>query len=428
MSRTTITGRATRRFLGPTTTLTGGVGITDGGGGNVDLQVAGVTRASVTSEGLSVNGTLSVSGELSESVNGVLANPIPRTLTGPDVLRYLQASRDSCAITPGLDTVRVGPAGNGGSGAVLLRDGRLFIVPGAGTAAYIFDPSTNTMSSVGSFPSGNKFWGGCLLKDGRVFCTPRFSTYATIFDPASNSFSSPNVTFPLGDSFVGSVTLLDGRVFLCPFNSAYALLFDPSTNQLTTPDITFPSNYAYYGATLLTDGRVFLVPFRSPTTRALIFDPVTLTTTSTSASFGSGDFKYTYAVLMPDGNVFCIPHNATTARVFNPLNGEVSTPPVTFPGLSAFIGGSLTPDGRVFLAPYNSSTARIFDPVSQTLSTPSGPAFPGTGGCLGSVLLPDGRTFVTPTGTNNSRLVHTGGWGSVKLPLGVLTSPFLNKL
>ncbi len=421
-----ITGRPTRRFLGPTTTLAGGVSITDGGAGNVDLQVNGVTKASVTPEGLKVNGSLTVTGEISESVNGVLANPIPRTLTGPDVLRYLQASRDSCAITPGLDTVRVGPAGNGGYGSILLRDGRVFVVPRAGTAAYIFDPLSNTMSSVGAFSAGNKFFGGTLLKDGRVFCIPRETTYTTIFDPATSSISTPNVTFPGGSAFVSAVTLLDGRVFLCPYDSRYALLFDPVTEKLTTPNIDFPGSAAYCGAVLLPNGKVFLIPYASSVTRGLIFDPVTLTTTSTSASFGSSANKYMGGVLMPDENVYCVPAIATTARIYNSKTGEVSTPPGTFPGNYAFAWGSLTPDGRVFLAPNNSTTARIFDPVANTLSTVPGPAFPGAGGTGGSILLPDGRTFVAPAGTNNVRLVHTGGWGSIKLPLGVLTSPFFN--
>jgi hypothetical protein len=131
---------------------------------------------------------------------------------------------------------------------------------------------------------------------------------------------------------------------------------------------------------------------------------------------------------MPNGNVYCVPGSATTARIFNYRTGEVSTPPGTFPGNVAFVGGNLLPDGRIFLAPYNSTTARIVDVASGTITTPSGPAFPGSASFSGSILLPDGRTFVVPHLTNAARLVHTGAWGSVRLPTAVLTSPFLNKI
>lgn len=423
-----ITGKYTRRLNANAVTLRGGITMGDGGNGNVDIRVDGVTRVGVKNDGtVAVTGTCSVGGDLTESVNGILNTPVNKTLTGPDVLKYLQASRDSCAVTPGLDTVRLGPAGNGGLGGVLMRDGRVFIVPREGTSAYIFNPSTNTMSSVGSFPAGNKFYGGNLLQDGRVFFVPCETTYTNVFDPVSGTISTPNVTFPGGVfPFTSSVTLHDGRVFLCPYNSAYALLFNPLTNQLTTPNIGFSGTSAYFGATLMPDGKVFMVPNGTLSTRALIFDPVTLTATSTAASFGSGSQKYVGAVLMPNGNVYCIPASATTARIVNPLTLEVSTPPGTFPGNFAFAKGSLTPDGRVFIAPYNSTTARVFNPSTNTLSTMPGPAF-GGGSTIGSILLPDGRTFVIPATTSNSRLVYTGSWGSTKLPMSVLTSSLVNK-
>lgn len=425
----TVTGRQTTR-LTTGITLADGASVADGGGGNVDVRVGGITKVSVTTTGeVFVNGTLDVGGEMTESVNGYLSAPIPRTLTGTDVMTYLQAARDSATINTRLDTVRTGPTGNGGLGGVLMRDGRVFIVPRDGTAAYIFDPSTNAMSSVGTFPAGNKFYGGTLLHDGRVFFIPCEVTYTNIFDPTTNTVSTPNVTFPGGTlPFVFGVTLPDGRVFLNPFSSTYALIYNPTTDTISTPNVTFPGAYTYQGSVLLPDGRVFMVPLGSSQTRALLFDPATNTVTSTSASFGSTANKYLGAVLMPNGNVFCIPANATTSRIFNPTTGEVTTPSVTFPGGVAFGFGCLLPDGRVFLTPWYSTTARIFNPVTNTLSTPSG-LFSAISAPrnIGSVLLPDGRVFVVPYGpATEARTVHTGGWGSVRLPTGVLTSPFLN--
>ncbi len=419
MPRTTITGTATRRFLGPTTTLTGGVGITDGGGGNVDLQVAGVTRASVTSEGLAVNGTLSVSGELSESVNGVLANPIPRTLTGPDVLRYLQASRDSCAITPGLDTVRVGPAIGISGSPVLMRDGRVFIVPYNAGTARIFDPSNGSVSTpAGTYPGA---YTGVLLLDGRIFGVPKSGqTTAVLYDPASNTASTSAATFPgTSNSFLGGVRLLDGRVFCIPGRSSSGYLYDPTSDTLREIPSLFPYpavNDPFIGAILMPNGKVFCVPWNS--LRAYIFDPVTMTTTSAPSSAFRA---FNSAVTMADGRVYCVPSAtaSTSALVYNYTSNTVSTSG-TFSSVNGkFNGGSVLPDGRIVLAPQNETNACIFNPQTNTYSTPTATLT----GCAGAVLLQSGDVFVL-TGSG-SAIIHTGGWGSVKLPLGVLTSPFL---
>ena len=327
----TITGAQTRRVQATAVTLAGSAPLADGGNGNVDVRFGGVTRMSVKNDGsVSITGNLAISGDLTDSTNGYLNAPISRTLTGTDVLTYLQAARDAAAKTPKLDIVRASPSMGVGSG-VLMRDGRVYVVANYQTTARIFNPVTNTVTTPGgTFDLVDKFYGGTLLKDGRVFCVPSDVTYATIYDPVSDAISTPTPTFPASQSFRGGVTMLDGRVFLVPFNSATARIYDPDSDTLTTPNM---SANGFQGGVLLRDGRVFCVPRN--TTRATIYDPVSNTATTTplhnaeASSFNGG-------VLLPDGRVFCVPYGATTARIYDPASGTFSTPAGTYPGGKKF--------------------------------------------------------------------------------------------
>ena len=63
---------------------------------------------------------------------------------------------------------------------------------------------------------------------------------------------------------------------------------------------------------------------------------------------------------MPDGRVFCVPANSTSARIYDPVADELTTPTGTYPGSSAFQGGVLLPDGKVYCVPHNSTSARLY--------------------------------------------------------------------
>jgi hypothetical protein len=200
-------------------------------------------------------------------------------------------------------------------------------------------------------------------------------------------------------------------------------LYDVATDTNTTTAAIFPYPTVidpFIGVVLLPNGQVFCVPWNSQ--RAYIFDPVTLTATSTTASFPAGS-AYSGGTLLPDGNVYCFPASSTTARIYDYRTGVVRSPNVTFPGNYAFLGGCLLPCGRVLLRPNSSTTARVHDVVTDTVSTPTGAALVPTSE---AVLVPDGRIVLIPSRNNAIRYIHTGGWGTYKLPMNVLTSPYMN--
>ena len=421
----TITGAQTRRVQATAVTLAGSAPLADGGNGNVDVRFGGVTRMSVKNDGsVSITGNLAISGDLTDSTNGYLNAPISRTLIGTDVLTYLQAARDAAAKTPKLDTVRNGPGLPDGyvfGGCILMRDGRVYHVPTNNTTARIFDPVTNTVITPSGTLSG--FIGGVLLLDGRVFCIPTTSTTARIYDPVSDTLTTPAVTF--GGAFGGGVRLPDGRVYMVPGTdlalAPTPVIYNPQTDTLTTPTGTVYGVFG--GAVLMHNGLVFQVPYAN--TGAVIVDPVTgnVTTTFSQATSGTG---YNGGVLLPDGRVFCVPYTGSIARIYDPSTNTFSTPNVPVQSSGTFYaGGVLLPDGRVFCAPSSATTARIYDPVTNTTTTPSGAPFNGSFHCVGGVLLPDGRVACAVRG-GAIRLVSAGSWGTVKLPMAVLTSPFLN--
>lgn len=58
------------------------------------------------------------------------------------------------------------------SGAVAAPDGKIYFIPYRATSVLVYDPSSNTTSTIGTFGSEIKWWGGTLGQDGSIYCTP----------------------------------------------------------------------------------------------------------------------------------------------------------------------------------------------------------------------------------------------------------------
>ena len=260
---------------------------------------------------------------------------------------------------PATDTISTVPFWSNAyfSGGVLLRDGRVFCIPSFGSTARIYNPADNTIIDVNIFPGGNYVSGGVVLPDGRVFCAPNTGTTARIYDPVANTLTTPNGTYPTGQAFAHAVLLPDGRVFCVPYYSTTARIYDPVSDTLTTPNGTYPGSRAHQGGVLLPDGRVFCAPANSA--RVRIYDPVADTLTTSNVDMGGTD-AYFGAVLLPNGNVFCVPRMRSAAAIYNPVTDQVSYTPDLGTIYNAFFGGVLLLDGRVFCVPKQNATARIY--------------------------------------------------------------------
>jgi streptogramin lyase len=274
-------------------------------------------------------------------------------------------------------------------GGVLLPDGRVVFVPRAATMIGIFNPTTNTYSTVPGAPGGTAYRGGVLLPDGRVVFVPNSATAIGIFNPNTNTYSTAstaNYTSPTTFAYLGGVLLPDGRVVFVPYNATMIGIFNPMTNVYST----IAGATGYTGGVLLADGRVVFVPSNTPTVG--IFNPAT----NGYSTVGVGTLPsvaYVGGVLLADGRVVFVPFNATTIGIFNPATNAYSTIG-GMPGSASYNGGLLLPDGRVVFVPANATTIGIFNPATNAYSTMAGP--PITAAYVGGVLLPDGRVVFVP--------------------------------
>lgn len=358
-------------------------------------------------------------GIASPSWFGAVASNAKRTA-------FMSALRETCAVNA-LQPVLNGFTTPGGTypsgtnnlyGGILMQDGRVFLVPSNNnTSARIYDPTTNTVTTpapVFDVSGAFRFLGGCLLPDGRVFLTPYNATSAYIYNPTSDTATSV-AGFPGSAAFATCTLLPDGRVFLVPYNSTTARIFDPATNTISTPAGAFPSgSNTFLGGVLLPDGRVFCVPYSSTTAR--IFNPADGTVSTPTGSYPGGT-AYQGGVLLSDGRVFCVPNSATSARIYDPATDATYTPSGTY--TAAGRGGCLMPDGRVFMASVTSDF-RIYDPEADTLTTLYQPGVPS----VGAVTLRDGRIFACPTSSATARIYQPR---DASFPDTIALSPFYNR-
>jgi hypothetical protein len=177
--------------------------------------------------------------------------------------------------------------------ASLLGDGRVLIAGGfvdgkdfglPTRTAEIYDPASQTFSSVGDMPDAVASHTASVLLDGTVLvaggldnsCSTQ--TAVAIFDPASNSFSA-GVSMPSSRMDHSATTLNDGRVLVagglfvagCFEYADYstAVVFDPATSSYSSEKVMREPRWRH-SATLLADGKVLVVG-----STAELFDPAT---------------------------------------------------------------------------------------------------------------------------------------------------------
>jgi Ca2+-binding RTX toxin-like protein len=220
-----------------------------------------------------------------------------------------------------------------GAAAAPLPDGRVLIVGGGAlSSAEVFNPTTNTFSSVGigsmSTPRSNAV--AAPLADGRVLVAGGNSARygdplqllqtAEIFDPATNTFSSAGIgTMSVPRSAAMAAPLPDGRVLVIggccdsgppgvvsPYSSAE--VFDSTTNTFSSAGIGSMSfRHADAGAAALPDGRVLVAGGFSgeglPLSSAEVFDPATNSFSSDGIGSMTHFRDYPAAAPLPGGRV-----------------------------------------------------------------------------------------------------------------------------
>jgi WD40 repeat protein len=233
-----------------------------------------------------------------------------------------------------------------GHSDTLLPDGRVLVVGGCqghncddDPDAEVWDPETSTFSPAGS-PAMGGVGDAVLLPDGRVFVVGEGikggNVTAEIWDPATGTFS------PAGSAAMGWVDLAgllpDGRVLVYgggldvvatageEYGNAAAAVWDPATGTFSPfiPAGSLPGPRTYGTKTLLPDGRLLILgdclggqcARRAPTSTE-IWDPATGYAGPTGSLAEEHRFGHS-ATLLADGRVLVV--GGASADVWDPAD------------------------------------------------------------------------------------------------------------
>jgi N-acetylneuraminic acid mutarotase len=332
--------------------------------------------------------------------------------------------------------------------ATLLADGRVLVAGGWSyedpplASAEIYDPTTNTWSPADNLNQWLYAHNATMLADGRVLITGGavlFSVYYSVYritevyDPATNTWTS------LADMHMARVghtaTLLaDGRVLVAGGSDqllsylSSAEIYDPATGDWTA-GAGGPGTWSHT-ATLLPDGRVLVAgggnvlhpSSGSSLASAGIYDPTSNTWTA-AAAMAAGRMGHS-AKLLPGGRVLVMGGRSggyenpplASAEIYNPTANTwtaAAALPTAYSGYTATLLG----DGRVLVAggynePNYLPVAKIYDPTADTW-TPAAD-------------MQNARFGHRATLLSNGRVLVTGGFNGVPLVGAEIYNPATN--
>ena len=136
---------------------------------------------------------------------------------------------------------------------------RGFLRPHSGA---VFDPIYVDGPAHGK--GANAFSGATLLPDDNVLLVPIVSPNIGIYNPKTGQYTDGPAHGKGADAFSGGVLLPDGNVLLAPRSSPNIGIYNPRAGQYTDGPAHGKGAGVFFGVTLLPDGNVLLAPRSSP--------------------------------------------------------------------------------------------------------------------------------------------------------------------
>jgi streptogramin lyase len=120
--------------------------------------------------------------------------------------------------------------------------------------------------------------------------------------------------------------------------------------------------------------------------------------------YGSGSFPgtsaFTGGTIAPNGKIYLSPYTATVGYVINPSDNTIGTfGPIQANASGKYQGSVLAPNGKIYCIPDGNTAVAILDPSNNTVSSIIGPV--GSDKCAGGALGSSGKIYCFPTNINN---------------------------
>ena len=309
-------------------------------------------------------------------------------------------------------------------GAVLQKNGTVFIWGANTNNAKLFNPKTNVATSY--FPPGlgsNGRASGCLLPDGRSLAFPANSGVDTLTLWNNTTLTGVSVScgaFGIRGQMFASGQMPDGRICLSPGNAANGIanviIFDQNTGTFSN---AFPFS-AGFGCVTDVTGNVVFTP-TTETAGILIWNPETNARSKISISGMTDAFHG--AAVVPDGRIVFGPWTQNHIGVYNPLTYSYTSYPTNLvQGTLNFAGPITLPNGWVLFTPFLANFFGLFNPYTNTYTSFT---TPGIGPFTGGTVIPDGR-IVLANNTGNTGIPILSGFNS-PVPMEWCLHPFFNR-
>lgn len=161
-------------------------------------------------------------------------------------------------------------------GGATANDGRVVMAPARENGVGVFDPTVDPPTFV-KYPFGNTqvampaageilYEGAAKAGNGKIVFAPYFqATPVGIFDPSTNTFStvSHGAQSPSSIVFTGAAAAFGGKVVLAPYGDQVAV-YDPDTDDVTTTPHGMTMELPFAGAASRAyDGKVIFAPYNS---------------------------------------------------------------------------------------------------------------------------------------------------------------------
>jgi hypothetical protein len=328
--------------------------------------------------------------------------------------------------------------------ALLLLDGRVFVVGGGAavagandrTSAELYDPGTGTWSATAGMLAPRDDFSATLLADGKVLVAGgagNTGELAEVYDPVRGTWNATgSLVAPC--YFHTAARLLDGKVLVASCTAysgalAPAELYDPISGTWSATG-NMVGRAGGSRATLLRDGKVLVI---SGTGSSELYDPISGTWSATGNMIMPT--CACTATLLPDGKVLVAGATSRTnggdlvasAELYDPQSGAWSATQ----GMVAARAGQaavLLADGKVLVTggagnekPNGDpvlASAELYDPASGTWSATASMLLPRRD--FSATLLADGKVLVAG---GMAEVPMMGGTGSEMVASAELYDP-----